>query len=387
MRPRVVRGVLLAAVALGCVVPDAPADSVFGIRGLGLLGRPLSARAAGTGGGFALFDPATALNPAAFGQWRLPSGWAVGSPTWRTYDDGVTSTALSSTRFPLFGVAVPAGRRLVIAASIGEFLDRTWAFRTERDTLIRDTAVTMSDDVRSVGGVSDLRFAVAYALSGRVLVGLGVHALAGSSQIGVVRRFLDSAGTGLEPYASYTDLAVTDLTGASVSAGVQVRASSAVAFSGMVRLNSRLTAKPTRGATARVGMPVELGVGAYVAPGRGIGIGASVGYQTWSRATDALVAAGQPAARDVWNVAAGAEFDAVRLLGRGVPLRVGYRWRQLPFAADAGLLSESALSGGLGLDFAGGRATVDISAEFGTRAAGDQRERFTTGFVGVVVRP
>jgi len=387
MRRRVVRSVVLAAVAMGCVVPGAPADSIFGIRGLGLLGRPLSARAAGTGGGFALFDAASALNPAASGLWRAPAGWAVGSPTWRTYDDGTTSTALGATRFPLFGVAVPAGRRLVVAVSVGEYLDRTWGFRTERDTVIRDTAVTMSDDVRSIGGVSDLRFAVSYALSDRVLVGLGLHALAGSSQIGVLRQFLDSAGTGLEAFAAYQDLAVTDITGTSVSAGVQVRASSKLALSGMVRLNSRLTVESTRGATARIGMPVELGIGAFVSPGRGLSLGASAGYQTWSRASDALVAAGQAEARDVWSLAVGAEFDAVRFVGRPTPLRVGYHWRQLPFSSDGEPLSESAFSGGLGIDFAGGRATLDFGTEIGTRRAGGQRERFTTAFVGVLVRP
>lgn len=377
----------LAAASLALITPGARADSVFGIRGLGLLGRPLSARASSTGGGFALFDASTALNPAAFGLWRLPAGWATGMPVRRTVDDGATSAALGSTRFPLFGVAVPAGRRLVFAASVGEYLDRTWGVTTSGDTVLRDTAVTFADEVRSIGGVSDLRFAVAYTLSDRVLVGVGVHALAGSTRLGVQRRFVDSTGADLASFATYNDLAVTDFTGTSLSAGVQVRLSARAAVSAMGRVNSRLTASATSGATARVGMPVEVGIGAQLLPLRALNLAASIGYATWSRAGDALAAAGQPRSRDVWSAAVGAEYDALRLLDRSVPVRAGYRWRQLPFAADGAMLSEHAFAGGLGLDFAGGRATLDVGVEVGTRAAGAARERFTAGFVGVLVRP
>jgi long-subunit fatty acid transport protein len=247
--------------------------------------------------------------------------------------------------------------------------------------------VTFADEVRSIGGVSDLRFAVAYTLSDRVLVGVGVHALAGSTRLGVQRQFLDSAGAALASFSTYSDLAVTDFTATSLSAGVQVRLNTRAAFSAMARVNSRMTARATTGATARVGMPVELGFGAQLLPLRSLNVAASVGYATWSRAGDALAAAGQERPRDVWNVAVGAEYESLRLLGRTVPVRVGYHWRQLPFSVDGALLSDHAVAGGLGLDFAGGRATLDFGVEVGTRAAGAARERYTAGFVGVLVRP
>jgi hypothetical protein len=387
MRRPLVRGLAAAVLATALAAPSVPADSVFGIRGLGLLGRPLSARAASSGGAFGLFDPATALNPAAFGLWRVPAGWATGVPVRRTYDDGTTSTRLGSTRFPLFGAAVPAGRRLVLAVSMGEYLDRTWGVTATSDTVLRDTAVTLRDETRSLGGVSDLRLGAAYVVSDRVLVGVAAHALRGSTRLGVQRQFLDSAGALLPAFTTYSDLAVTDYSGTGLSAGVQARLSPRAAVSFALRLNSALTATASTGASARLRMPVELTGGALLQPLRGLTVAVSAARASWSHAGDDLAAQGQPRSRDVWSVAVGAELDRARLRSRDVPLRVGYRWRQLPFPVDGAALDEHALSAGVGLDFAGGRATIDLGAETGSRAAGATTERFTAGFVGVVVRP
>jgi len=138
-------------------------------------------------------------------------------------------------------------------------------------------------------------------------------------------------------------------------------------------------------------MPVELGAAALFAPSSAIGLSATAGYQTWSRASTDLEAAGQPASRSVWNVAVGGELSILRWHHDLVPLRVGYRWRQLPFplvtTGGTAALSESAASVGIGLGLAGGRATLDAGLEFGSRAGGGARERFTTGHVGLTVRP
>jgi len=122
-------------------------------------------------------------------------------------------------------------------------------------------------------------------------------------------------------------------------------------------------------------------------PAVGISLSASAGLQTWARAADGLEAAGQPRSRDVRSVSVGGEVDLLRLGGRPVPVRLGYHWRQLPFPLDGAVLGEHALSGGFGLSFAGGRAMVDLGFEVGDRAAGVVHERFTTGYVGVIVRP
>ena len=376
MRRRVlVSGALLAALAVPSV---AAADSVFGIRGLGLLGRPLSGRAAGTGGAFSLFDAASPLNPAALAQWQGPAGWGVGAASSRRFASGSTSTTLGSTRFPLFGFAVPAGQRMVVGVSVSDYLDRTWSVTTTSADTLRGDSVTLTDAASSTGGVTDLRFGAAYRISPSFVAGIGIHALAGSTQMSVERSFSDSG------YIAYRDVATTNFSGVGVSLGAQGRLSDHVALAGAVRLNARLTAKADNGATARVAMPAEISGGVMFAPVLGVGFAATVGYQTWARSAGDLEAAGQDRSRSVWNVALGAEIDVLR---RRMPLRIGYRWRQLPFPVAGSWLSEHAFSGGLGLTLAGGRATLDVGVDVGSRTAGSATEKFTTGFVGVIVRP
>lgn len=373
-----VSGALLAALA---VPSGAAADSVFGIRGLGLLGRPLSGRAAATGGAFSLFDAASPLNPSALAQWQGAAGWGVGAASSRRFSNGPTSATLGSTRFPLFGFAVPVGPRLVVGVSVSDYLDRTWSVSTTHDSTLRGSTATLTDVANSTGGVTDLRLGAAYRINPSFVVGMGIHTLAGSTQLSVERSFSDST------FIAYKDVATTAFSGVGVSLGAQGRLSDHFAVAGAVRLNSRLTAKADDGATARITMPVEFSGGVMFAPARGVGFAATVGYQTWARSAGDLVAAGQDRSQSVWNVALGSEIDLFDFLGQRVPVRIGYRWRQLPFPVAGSWLSEHAFSGGLGVTLAGGRATLDVGVDVGSRTAGIASEKFTSGFVGVIVRP
>ena len=118
-------------------------------------------------------------------------------------------------------------------------------------------------------------------------------------------------------------------------------------------------------------------------------VAGTVGYATWSRAADALAAAGQGRSRDVTSVGLGVEASFLRFAGKPLALRGGYRWRQLPFAADSAgtALAEHAVTGGFGLETAGGRATVDVGLDVGTRTARTLSESFTTVYVGLTIRP
>lgn len=377
---------LTAALGLALAVPaTVSADSVFGLRGLGLLGRPLSARASSSGGAFSLFDGTSALNPAAIAQFGGPSGWAAMAATSRRFTDGPLAASLGSSRFPLFGFATTAGSKLVLGVTIGDYLDRTWSVSTSKDTLLRDSTITMKDQATSSGGVSDVQLAGAYRLSGDVSVGLGLHALVGSTRLTVVRTFSSIA------YSDYGETATTEFSGVGVSAGVTARLGARMAVAASARLNGRLKAAVRGGSSATVALPVELGAAVLYAPSSAVGLAATAGYQSWSRAAGDLVAAGQPGSRSVWSVAAGAELSVLRWHRDLVPLRAGYRWRQLPFpivtAGGTAPLSESAFSAGLGLALAGGRATLDAGLEVGSRSGGSARERFTTAHVGLTVRP
>lgn len=373
--------ILLVAAAGGAASRAAADDSVFGIRGLGILGRPVSARTAATGGAFAVFDAQALLNPAALGQLQGVSGWAVGAPSRRRVVVGGEAATLQSTRFPLFGFGTVFSRRLVIGVAIGDYLDRTWSVRRTDTVTLRGTPVPVEDVSRSVGGVSDLRLAGAYRLSPRVTLGAAVHALSGSTRLTVTRDFAPAN------YEDFSDVAVTDFTGLGVSVGVLAAVRSNLGVAASLRAGTKLKASSSAGPRARVSLPLEFAAGARYAPVSGVNLAGTVAYAGWGRAAGDLVAVGEARSRDVWSVGAGLDVERLDLGVVRLPLRLGYRWRQLPFPIDGFPLGEHAIAGGFGFTMAGGRTSVDVGVERGARTAGAQRETFTAGWLGVTVRP
>ena len=94
---RLVRGAftaLLVAALPGLVVAQ---SSIFGVRGLGHPGRPLTPAARATGGSFAPFDAESDGNPAALGQMRVLTGNFVMAPTWRNWEGPAGTADLRET--------------------------------------------------------------------------------------------------------------------------------------------------------------------------------------------------------------------------------------------------------------------------------------------------
>ena len=373
----------LLAAGLGvalCAGSARAQDSMFGIRGLGFLGRPVSARAAGSAGGFSLFDPGSAINPASLYRWRTMVGWAVSVPSTRTFSDNGSSVSLGSTRFPLVGFATQPGQRLVVALTIGDYLNRTWSTSQSDSILLRGKQTGVTDTRVSLGGVSDIRAAAAWQLSERVILGMGLHALTGSARSQVTRHFSDSS------FTDFSDVALVDFTGRSVSFGLTALPLPRVEVGASVRFNSSLTARKSSGEQAVVRLPTEAAFGAAYTPGPGIALAVSAQYAGWATATPDLRATGDSAA-NVWSVSVGGEFDTFRRGQGRVPLRLGWRTRELPFAIVGHLVRETAVSGGTSLDFAGAHTTLDLGLEHGTRSAGALKETFTNGYLGLIVRP
>lgn len=373
--------ILLVAAAGGAASRAAADDSVFGIRGLGILGRPVSARTAATGGAFAVFDAQALLNPAALAQLQGVTGWAVGAPSRRRVVVGGDAVTLQSTRFPLFGFGTVFSRRLVIGVGIGDYLDRTWSVRRSDTVTLRGAPVPVEDVSRSVGGVSDLRLAGAYRLSPRFVLGAAVHALSGSTRLSVTRDFAPAG------YEDFSDVAVTDFSALGVSVGVLAAIRSNLGVAASLRAGTKLKASSSAGPRVRVRLPLEAAAGVRYAPVAGVNLAGTVAYAGWGRAALDLVAAGEARSRDVWSVGAGLDVERLDLGVARLPLRLGYRWRQLPFPIDGIRLGEHAISGGFGFSMAGGRTSVDVGVERGARTAGAQQETFTAGWFGVTVRP
>ena len=382
---RVLAGLAAAAVAALWAAPARAQDSVFGIRGLGFPDLGLSARSEAMGTGNALFDAEASLNPAAIAAWTTTAGWAVASSSSRRFDPGSGTVSLNSTRFPMFGFAAPVSPRITVAVTAADYLDRNWNV-TQVDTVTpRDSAISVTDATRSQGGVSDLGFSAAWHRTG-FAVGLGLHILTGSAQTTVLRTF---SGDTLA-YLPFSLQSTTSYRGVGVSLGVVAAPIPAVALAASLRTSGRLRAE-SPDTSVDVPMPLELDGGVSVQPMPGLVLAATAGWASWSRASAALVAAGQGGARNVSNVGAGAEVSLVHLGRRTIPLRVGFHWRQLPFpvpeAAGASWPSEQAGTFGFGFVAAGGRATVDIGFEFGSRVAGAIKESYTTAQLGLTVRP
>ena len=319
------RALRLALAATLAAAPAAAAqDSVFGIRGLGFLDRTVSARSAGEGGGFALFDGASALNPAALAAWRGTVGWAVAAGSSHSFDAGSGPTTLSATRFPVIGFAGQIGARWVVGATVTDFLDRNWSVAQTDTVAPRGTPVVAQDETRSVGGVSDVRIAVAYR-SAAFTMGVGLHALTGNTQTTVTRTFPNDSS-----YHAFIQNQQTTYRGVGLSLGFLAHPFHSLVLGGSARVNGRLRASSPDSATT-VGMPVELDGGATLQVVTGLQVSGAVGYATWGAAADALVAAGQERSRDVWSAGVGLEVSALHFGEGPLGLRAGYRWRQLPF--------------------------------------------------------
>lgn len=369
-----------AALALGAGAARAQ-DSVFGIRGLGVPGRPVSARSSSGGGGFAVFDAQAGLNPAALSAFRGVAGWAVGAPSRRTFEGAAGDATLTSTRFPLFGFATVLGSRLTLGVTISDYLDRNWSVsQTTIDTL-RGQEVEIEDVARSAGGVSDMRFAAAWRATDRLAIGLGFHALSGSTRLEARRSFDD------DEYADFSDVSVTDFSGLAFSLGAVGSLRPNLTLSGSLRLGHRLKATSDAAGSAEVNLPLELSGGVLFGPAPGVSLAASVLYAGWSRASVDLAAAGSGSARSTLSLGAGLEFESFKSGATRIPVRLGYRWRQLPFPVGGTDLSEQAITGGFGLNLTGGRTTLDLGLERGNRSSGTEKESFITAFVGLTVRP
>ncbi len=373
--------VVLALAAAGAGSARAQSSS-FGISGLGLPGRAVTARNAGMAGALGALDPSGAVNPAALGRWRGLAGWAVGAPSYRRFDGRDGDASLRATRFPLFGFASLVRPRLALGVTLGDYLDRTWSV-TRQDSVVLGSGDTVGyiDGAQSLGGVSDLRLAAAYRYSDRVSFGAALHTFAGSTRLTVQRDFDSTV------YQDYLDLSNTDFSGLGLSLGILATVAPRLDVGVALRASGRLTATNSGGPVATVRMPMELTVSAAYQPVGGVSLAGTVQRAGWARSAEDLVAAGQAASRSTWSAAVGLELERTSLLVARAPLRLGYRWRQLPTPIGGADLSEHAVSGGLGLNFAQNRTVLDLSYESGTRRAADLKESFQTIFLGVTVRP
>ncbi len=378
-------GRLLLLAALGGAPTILPAQSsMFGVRGLGLPGRPLTAATRGTGGAVGLFDGESDVNPAAMAALDNVTASFVIAPGWRKWESPAGTADLRESRFPLMYVGGPIpGSKVGVGISIGSYADRDFTLTSSDTILLRGAPVGITDTLNSRGGLSEIRVAAGVALGGRTTIGGGVYWITGSSRIDSRRAFSDSS------YLAIRQSAELSYQGFGLSAGILHQLSPSVQLAALIRTDGKATIDLDSARAYTVDLPWTVGAGVKIRASRRISLAAQAVYRTWSGANSDLVAQGAPGARNTMELNIGGEVARKLRSPSSLPLRWGVRYAQLPFSVlPGGSAKELSVSAGTGMRFAQRRAGIDLAVEHAWRSEGSQyKERALTLIFGLSIRP
>lgn len=358
-------------------------NSIYGLAGLGFPGRSLGARARALGGGVALFDRESGVNPASTGAFRfLGAGFSVLSSS-RNYEAlGNRVDNLTDTRFPSAVVGSNIGRG-PFSFSVGYslFMERTYDITTTSQIVLRGDSVTAEDRVGSDGGISDLRFSLARKFGESFWLGVGGHFVSGSTRSSVARVF---SNPFFEPVSQTEDV---EYFANGVSVGFILVPSDVFQVGGSLRYSGDIGIETASGEASKVAMPVQVAVGVVFRPQLAIRWSASFVHNTWGRASDDLTAIGIGQSFNTWEVGTGIEIGGAGPGTSPIPLRFGLRYAQLPFSVSGEQPTEINLSFGTGIRFASERASLDVTIERAIREGAGAREKAWLLTLGIGVRP
>ncbi len=373
---RTSRLLLLAVVVPGSLSAQ---NSIYGTRGIGFPGRAEGPRSVALGGGAAMFDAGSAVNPAMAAALAGVSVGASSGTTFRNYRAvNVDVSGLQETRFPFAYLGGGMGRTLFsYQVSLATYTERTFRLASTDTVLVGGTMLGVSDTVLSDGGIVDVRGAVGWRTSPRVNLGAAFHLLAGSSRIAATRRFENDA---LQRFQNEDDLSFS---GSGLSAGVIWRARPTIHLGAAARINTSLTSRLGDGASQSITMPVSLAGGVSFTFTPAVRWMTTAQWRAWSRSDGDLVSTGSRAF-DTWIVGSGIELGGQ---GGRFPLRVGVRYAQIPFSHNTEQPTEWNFSFGTGTPFASNRAAINVAVERFQRDGASARERGWYVVVGINIAP
>jgi hypothetical protein len=357
--------------------------SQFGVRGLGVPGRPLSTRAAGSSGAFGMFDAESGLNPAALSGLAVMTANFNGTQSFRTAENPAGSESLRDSRFPhvAFGGPVP-GTPLVVGLSYSTYANRDFSVATRDTVELREVLVPVSDTLSSRGGLSDLRLAAAYKLRERIAVGSAFHIVTGSNRLESRRTFSDGQYLPVEQSAELS------YAGVGVSVGAVQQLGAGLWVAAIARSDGKVIVDRDSARVSQVDLPYTLGLGVRWQASSRLDLASHGIFRTWSGANSDLLASGGTGADNTFEASIGGEYigDPRRPYRR--PIRFGARYATLPFPLQPGVQpKEFGVSLGSGVRFAQDRAGIDLAVEHLWRSAGDFKERAFVISIGVGVRP
>ena len=374
--------VLIALALLPCAGATAQ-SSQFGVRGLGMPGRPLSARAFALGGGIGLFDGESGLNPAALGRVGALSADFTSLQDFRHVENPAGTRSVRETRFPFIAVAGPARRYpLVLGISFANYTSRDFTLASVDTVELRGVLVPVSDTLASRGGLSDLRIAGAYRIHDAWIIGGAVHVITGSSRLRFHRAFADTT------YQETNQSSELSYAGVGAELGVIRNFGPGFSVAATVRSDGHANVDRDSARVSTTDLPYSFGFGFRWRTRPKLEVASQLLVKTWSGANSDLQAQGGIGSDNTYEVSFGAEYTPDLKRPSRRPLRLGVRYGTLPFPLEPGKQpSEFGISVGTGLRFAQERAGVDLGLEHVWRSAGAFTERTFLVNLGVTVRP
>ena len=381
------RRVALFLLAVWGVAPNAAdaQSSQFGVRGLGLPGRSASAHSLGLGGAFGLFDGESSLNPAALGALTQTTSLFTSSASWRTSVNPAGTASATDARFPQILIGGPVPKTpLALGFSYSTYADRDFTLVSTGVASPRGVPINVIDTLSSLGGISDLRLAVAYVVSPRALFGAGLHFLTGSNRLRSRRSWEDSS------YLAIAERAELSYQGVGFSAGVLLHPSSGLAIAGAIRQDGSLNVQrdSSKSSSGTIKLPLSLSGAVRFRAHRGIELTGAITARNWSTSDAGLREEGAVGAVNTFEVNGGVELLTNVRRPTQKPLRLGIRYAELPFLLTRGSQPKDlGLSIGSGFRFSGDRGGIDLSLErFQRKQGSDYRENGWIFSVGISVR-
>lgn len=376
---RVLRGLAV----LAAVPTIAAAQGTLSGQGFGYPLGGLSTRSLATGGAFGEFDAKSARNPAAVVFGQRAGVFFQYDPEFRQLEQGAQSDRTVTPRFAAIGIFFPIKSRFALGITSHSLLDRTWGTVIRSGERLGPDSVLYTESNKSSGGLNETRLTLGFApFNGRIALGAGVNLVTGENRLTLRRQFDDSLR-----YGTLLRSLTLAYNGSGASAGIIVRPVTWFSLAASARQGFDLTLRIEDTVASKAKVPNRYGFAARFDAIPGVSLMGSADRTEWSK----LNGLGSAAANgiDAWEYAVGADFASQRSQrAPGWTYSVGYRTRDLPFAASGAPVSEKIFSGGTSTPIAGGRAAIDLALQRASReAAGAVSERAWMLSVGLSIRP
>ena len=353
--------IIAVAVATAVTSVSASAQGALSTQGFGYPPGQFSTRSLATGGALSEFDFDSPVNPASIGLAGEPRLFLQYEPEMRRLTNGSASSNTTTSRFPVISALVPAGAHTTVGISVSTYLDRSSRTQVVRTLDVAGVLATSTETNRIEGSINDLRLAVGYTPSQKIQVGLGGHVFTGRNRDFFSQTFPDTL-----KFTAINQTTSLDFTGFAVSAGVLLRPSRilGIGLSGLKGAKMSTHVGDTLVSEANVPDRLSAGVSYEGIPGSSIS--ARVSRELWSKLNGLQSLTGSRAA-DAWDSALGIEALGPSISARQTILRVGARYRTLPFEAANEKVKELSFSAGLGAQFFRNRAAFDFGVERASR--------------------